>query len=160
MGLFASKITAKQMEFVQITLTQLNDSSKLINNTVKPDVFFKRLHFALDLLLRLQPYEKYRVFKGSSPTRDYNQIIANLEKTVDSFIDRAINANEQKMASLKTEAARQRNQEKFVVSLISAFDCAHTFWQGDRAFPHYTGPLFTPNNYRRVLAIYNKMDGH
>ena len=63
MGLFTPKISRQQMAFVQTTLKQMYDSGNLVNTTVKPDVFFKRLNFTLDLLLRLQPYEKYKIFK-------------------------------------------------------------------------------------------------
>lgn len=158
MGLFTPRISKPQLEFVQLTLKQVQDSAKLINTTVRSDVFFKRLNFTLDLLLRLQPYEKYKIFKGSTPTNDYNRIISNLEATVDDFITRAIEANCKKLASLKTEKARNRNREDFAIKLISAFDCAHSFWTGDKAFPHYSGPLFTPANYRRVQAFYNSLD--
>ncbi|MCI5705167.1 MAG: hypothetical protein MR272_08175 [Pseudoflavonifractor sp.] len=155
MGLFTPKISRQQMAFVQTTLKQMYDSGNLVNTTVKPDVFFKRLNFTLDLLLRLQPYEKYKIFKHGTPSKDYKRIVSNLEATVDDFIDRAIAANQAKIASLKTERARKANYEKFVNSLIAAFDCAHTFWEGDRGFPHYDGPLFTEQNYRRVQAIYD-----
>lgn len=158
MGLFTPKISKAQLQVVQTALTQLHDSANLINTTVNPSVFFKRLHFTLDLLLRIQPYERYKIFKGGTPTQDYNRIISNLEATVNDFIDRAVDANQRKIASLKTESARERNREKFAISLISAFDCAHTFWEGDRGFPHYKGPLFTENNYRRVQAIYDALE--
>ena len=158
MGLFTPSISKQQLEFVKTTLGQLQDSVKLINTTVHPDVFFKRLHCTLDLLLRLQPYEKYKIFKGSTPTNDYNRIISNLEATVDDFITRAIEANNRKLASLKTEKARKRNREDLAIKLISAFDCAHSFWPGDKAFPHYGGPLFTPANYRRVQDFYDSLD--
>lgn len=159
MGLFTPKITPAQLQFVQATLTQIQDSAKLVNTTVKPDIFFKRLHFTLDLLLRLQPYEKYKIFKASTPSQDYRRILANLQQTVDDFIDRAIEANNLKVASLKTEKARQKNREDFANKLISAFDCANTFWSGSTSptikYPHYTGPLYTENNYQRVQAIFD-----
>ena len=129
-----------------------------MNSTIQPDVFFKRLNFLLDLLLRLQPYERFGFFKGSTPTNDYHRIIANLELTVDDFITRALDANNKKIASLKTEKARIRNREDFAIKLISAFDTAHSFWVGVRGFPHYEGPLFTQANYKRVKEIYNSLD--
>lgn len=159
MGLFTPKISDTQMKFVQMTLNQLHDSGNLVNTTVKPDVFFKRLNFTLDLLLRLQPYEKYKIFKrGGKPTQDYERILSNLEATVDNFIDRSLAANREKIESLKTERAKRNNYENYVIALISAFDCAHTFWDGDRGFPHYDGPLFTENNYNRVQAMYYALD--
>lgn len=157
MGLFSPKISPREAEHIQSRLVQLEDTVRLINTTTKPDVFFKRLNFALDILLDLQSYEKYGVFKGNTPSSDYNRIIHNMEVTVNDFIDRAVTANQQKLASLKTEKAKQNNHEKFAETLITAFDHANTFWTGSfsqtRAYPHYTGPLFTANNYQRVQSI-------
>ena len=150
----------KYLEFVKTTLGQIQDSAKLVNTTVQPDVFFKRLHFMLDLLLRLQPYEQYKIFKGGTPTSDYNRILANIEATVDDFITRAVEANDIKVAALKTNKAKTRNRDDFAVKLISAFDCANTFWTGNHGFPHYSGKLFTPSNYKRVQAIYDDLDNY
>lgn len=155
-----STVSNAQLEFIRSTIAQAQDSAKLINTTVHPDVFFKRLNFTLDLLLRLQPYEKYNIFKGATPTSDYNKIISNMESTVDAFITRAVEANASKVAALKTDKAKKRNRENFAIKLISAFDCAHTFWAGDRDFPHYDGLLFTNANYQRVKDIYNALDDH
>ena len=157
MGLFTPKISPREAEYVRTKMVQLQDTVRLVNTTTKPDVFFKRLNFALDILLDLQSYERYGIFKGSTPTNDYNKIIRNMEATVNDFIDRALAENRKKIASLKTESAKQNNRDKFASSLIAAFDHANTFWSGSfsstRVFPHYTGPLYTANNYRRVQNI-------
>ncbi|MBQ7345818.1 MAG: zinc ribbon domain-containing protein [Oscillospiraceae bacterium] len=158
MGLFSPKIPPREMEYVRGRMNQLQDSVQLVNSTVKPDVFFKRLNMTLDILLDLRSFEKYGIFKGRSPTSDYNKIIRNLEATVDDFINRALAANQQKITALKSETAKRNNYDKFVTSLIAAFDCANTFWSGSfsqtRVIPHYTGPLFRENNYRRVQALF------
>ena len=157
MGLFAPKISPQQLQVVQNTMNQLQDSINLINTTYKPDVFFKRLNFTLDLLLLLQTYEKYRIFKGSTPTDDYRRIISDMSATVDSFIDRAYAEEQRTVSSLKTESAKRRHQEKFATALIAAFDCANSFWTGNIGYPHYTGRLFSENNYCRVREIYNNI---
>jgi len=162
MGLFSPKISPREFQYVQSRMIQLQDSVNLINTTAKPDVFFKRLHYTLDLLLDLQSYEKYKIFESSRPSEDYRRILNNLEATVNDFIDRAVAANDGKLSTLKTEKARKKNREDFAIKLISAFDCAHTFWSGSisqsRSYPHYTGPLFTTSNYKRVQAIYDSLD--
>lgn len=155
MGLFTPKISQRELQYVQNRLSQLQDSVRLVNSTVKPDVFFKRLHFTLDLLLDLQSYEKYKIFKGARPSDDYRKIINNLEATVNDFIDRAIVDNNNKVTRLKTEKGKQKKIEDFANALITAFDCAHSFWGGDRGFPHYSGPLFTAQNYQRVQDYYD-----
>ena len=157
MALFTPRISPRELEYVRARLQQLHDTVDIVNTTIKPDVFFKRLNFSLDILLDLQNYEKYGIFKGSTPTDDYNAIIRNMDATVNDFIDRAVDANQQKLAALKTESAKKRNNERFVSALVAAFDNANTFWSGSfsqtRAIPHYTGPLFTPSNYHRVQDI-------
>ncbi len=152
---FKPKLSDKQLQYIRMTLAQMQDSAKLINTTVKPDVFFKRLNFVLDLLLRLQPFEQYGIFKGGLPSADYRRIITNLEATVNDFIDRAIEKNKQEIAALKRQTSRMKHYYDFTISLISAFDCANTFWTGDRGFPHYDGALFAKANYDRVQRIFN-----
>lgn len=152
----APQISEPYIQFVQTTLNQISDTLKIVNTTVKPDIFFKRLNFLLDLLLRLQPYEKYGFFKTESPTAGYKRIAANLEVPVDAFIDRAVLDNQQKILRLKTERAKQKCYVDFACALISAFDCANTFWVGDKGFPHHSGPLFTEKNYARVQSIWDE----
>lgn len=142
---------------LNLSIKQLQESANLINTTVNPDVFFGRLNFTLDLLLYLRTFESKTRFK-SSPSDNYNRIISNLENTVDDFITRAHDASEAKANALKTEKGRHTRREKFANSLVSAFDCADTFWTGDSVRPHYTGPLFTEKNYKRVQDIYDAFD--
>ena len=42
-------------------------------------------------------------------------------------------------------------------ALISAFDCADTFWKGNGKFPHYSGPLFTKDNYIVVQELWDEV---
>lgn len=153
------KLTSADLQSIQGKLGQLQDSAVLLNTTVNPDVFFKRLNFTLDLLLDLQRYEHHKIFTNL-PSKDLQKILNNLEATVDDFIDRAIAANDQKLVSLKTEKARTKNREDFAIKLIATFDCANTFWSGNRVSPHYTGPLFTQSNYLRVQNFYESLDSY
>lgn len=147
-----------QVEQIQILLKQANESANLVNTTVKPDVFFGRIGFLLDVLLELQKYERYKVFTGSLPSDDYKKLLNNLEKTVDNFIDRAIWANKRKLDSLKTPAAKERNYSKFILSLSIAFGMANNFWQGNGMYPHYIGPLFTDANFSTVQSLLAEAD--
>lgn len=158
MGLFTPKISQRELPTVGVSLRQIDDCVLLVNSTVKPDVFFGRLNFLLDLLLRLRPYERCHIFKKSTPTADYRRVLANLESTVDDFIDRAQADCLARISALKTEKAQKSRSEKFAIALISAFDCSHSFWAGDRGFPHYDGPLYTEKNLRRVKAIYDSLE--
>lgn len=158
MGLFAPKISRAQMNQVQILMKQISESVNLINTTAKPDVFFGRLNFTLDCLLELAKYEKYKVFKSGTPSSDYRKIVSNIEATVNSFIERAVASNKAKVASLKTEKAKERNYAKFIVSMAVAFEASHTFWQGNGVYPHYTGPLFTESNHLKVKKMLAELD--
>jgi hypothetical protein len=160
MGWFTPKISAHQLQQVEGLLKQAKESAHLVNTTVKPEVFFGRLNFLLDVLLELQKYERYKVFSGSLPSRDYNRLLCDLEKTVDSFISRAIMANNAKIASLKTPAAKERNRSKFLISLSLGFAYANTFWQGNGMCPHYCGPLFTKANKERIEKLLQEADAH
>lgn len=156
-------LSASESQYIQSRMSQLQECVNLTNTTTKPDVFFTRLHMSLDILLELRSYEKYGIFKHSTPSNDYDRIIDNLDATVNNFIDRALEANKQKIDSLKTESAKQNNRAKFASALMSAFNSANSFWSGSssqtRFIPHYTGSLYTQNNYQRIQTIFNSYGG-
>ncbi len=153
-------VSKKKLEFIKATLKQIDDSVYLVNTTTKPDIFFKRLNMTLDLILCLMPYDKKKIFTGKTMEQNYKGIINDLENIVNAFIDRAVVDNQQKTSSLKTTKLKQKNYENFVISLISAFDCANSFWSGNASThqaPHYDGPLFTEANYKRVQKLYDEL---
>lgn len=137
---------------------QVQETAALINKTANPSVFFGRLNFLLDCLLDLKQYERYNIFTDINPSTYYDIIVNNIEYIVDSFIDRVVSDNKNKVAKLKTPSAIYRNTEKCLIALISAFDCANTFWSGNSLAPHYNGYLYTEANYNKVLGLYNGLD--
>ncbi len=153
MGLFKPKMSSSDWQQVKMMMKQSEDCAKLIDSTVNPDVFFERLNFMLDLTLTLQRYEKYKVFRGGTPSVLYNQMVTNLWEIVDGFITRAYNKQREKAAKLKTDNGKQKSNAKFAAELKSAFDHANSFWPGHKNQVHYEGPLFTDKNYQRVLSI-------
>ena len=158
MGLFSRRISQHELEYVNTRLTQLQNTIKLVNTTVKPDIFFKRFNFMFDILLDLSNYEKYKVFKGEPPSAGIIRIKSNLYNTVDDFITRFLNDNLEKQRKLKTERGKKNCYDKSIIQLISAFDCASTFWTGDKGLPHYNGPLYTADNYKRVQDLFYSLD--
>ena len=58
-------------------------------------------------------------------------------------------------AKIKSQSIKEDTYADFVNKLISAFDCADTFWTGSKGFPHYRGPLFTEENYASYMLNYN-----
>ena len=132
---------------IAMDMKRLHECVHLVNTTTKPDVFFRRLHFLLDLLLDLCDTEKHKSYKqGETPTDNFNRIVGNLEATVNDFIDRAVADEREKINSLKTQKAKINRAENFEVKMLAAFDVSHSFWSGDNVLPHYTGPLFTEAN--------------
>lgn len=156
----SSLVLSKETGNAQIdaALKQVQESAKIVNSTKKPDVFFKRLGFLLDKLLFLQQFENQIAFYPHKPSQYYKSIIVELGETVDGFIDRALAANKQEIAKLKTTRAKDEKYADFIIALISAFDCANTFWTGNKIEPHYTGPLYTKANYERVEKLYYDLD--
>ena len=147
------KLSAFQAQQVQSMLIQSQDCARLVDSTVKPDVFFERLHFLLDLNLELQKYEKYKFFKGNLPSDIYQQTISNLGEIVDNFITRAYARQQEKVSKLKTEKGKQKSMLKFIDELKTAFDNADSFWTGHPNQSHYEGSLFTNENYERIIAL-------
>ena len=109
MGFFTPKISRWEKEHISGLLKQAQESAKLVNTTVKPDVYFDRLHFLFDILLELREYERYKIFRGSTPSNDLLNLQNGLEKSVDDFILRPYTNRKEKADALKTENAKQNN---------------------------------------------------
>lgn len=156
MGLFTPQISKVELAEVKNMLKQVNDSTKLVNTTVKPDVFFGRLNFLFDLFLELKKYEKYKIFKGKTPTQDYNYLLNNLEHQVNLFIDRTYEKQQEKMSKLKTEKSKANSFEKYAENMRASFKSANNFWQGSSISSHYNGKLYTQNNILYLEKVLEK----
>jgi hypothetical protein len=142
-GMTRSQMQAQVLQGLKI----INDSANLVNTTVKADVFFKRLNILLDTLMGLSRYEKYKAFKKSTPTKQIQEILRDLDKTVDKFIDRSIAAESAVVDALKTDKAKITRWEKFEDKTLKQFSDAHAQWSGSYlpstgALPHYTDALY------------------
>lgn len=141
---------------IETMLKQGRETANVINTTKNPEVFFGRLGFLFDLLLELKKYE--RVYRFSpKPSQDLKNLENGLEKTVSVFIDRYMADTNSKIFQMKTEKGKRNKYITSVTKLMSAFDCAHTFWEGNGIYPHYTGPLYTRTNYIAVKEIFNNI---
>ena len=152
MGLFTPKISKSELECVNQLLKKSQECVQIINKTTQPDVFFRRLCFLLHFLLELKKYEKYKIFKGSTPTGDYNAILDNIEKTVDDFIERSYAQAKEKSSTYKTDKSRQKSLNDFAIKLLCAFENPHQFNDVIGA-TRYDGVLFTERNYEKVKTI-------
>lgn len=145
-----------EIESIQSSVKQIVDTYKILNSTLKPDIFFQRLGFLFDTLLYLQRYEKYGIFTENNPTKRIEDILNGLGDRVSLFVGRYMNHAWKTSSKIKSESCREDTYVDFVNKLISAFDCADTFWTGNKGFPHYTGPLFTKENYDQVQSIWDE----
>lgn len=146
---------------LETSLNQARDAAHTVNTTASPDHFFTQLNFLLDLLLELQRYESYNIYTGKSISQTYSEIIENMEQTVDDFINRVIDAMNIKISKLTTARAKDSKYHTTITALKVAFDNANKFWLGNNTGSkdciHYTGPLYSSNNYERVLSLYNDL---
>lgn len=141
-------------EDIAARLESLSEPTYIVNHTTDPEKFFASLHFILDSLMYLIPYEKYNLFKGLTPSDNYRTIILNRYSEVSRFIDRAISKNEEEMCLLESAAEKIDYRLCFAEHLLSAFDNANSFWTGNVGEPHYTGNLYVENNYSDILNYY------
>ncbi len=158
MNLIINGISAFDREKINLLIKNSKSAAQVVTTTVKPDAFFDNLNYLLDCLLTLKYYEKYNIFEQPTPSQYYESIISGLEETVDDFINRALENNKAERSKLKNAEKTYESYESFLISLISAFDCSNTFWKGDGRSPHYTGALFTENNYQKVQMLYDGLD--
>ena len=141
---------------IQSMIKQAKETANIINKTKKPEIFFGRLGFLFDLLLCLKQYERTYFFIRK-PSADLRDLENGLEKEVFTFIARYMADTTNKVAQMKTEKGKKNKFETSLDKLIAAFDCAHTFWEGNGIYPHYTGPLYTQKNYDYVCSLWQKV---
>lgn len=161
MGFFSPKISAAEMASVKNMLKQVNDCTKIINTTSNPEIYFSRLNQLFDLFLTLKTYEKYAIFKNSTPTKDLNILMSRLENSVNLFIDRSYENQMEKIRKLKTDKAKINSFKKYAEKMQFAFENSHNFWQGStlpsRAGTlHYQGELYTDANLEYLNNVLSK----
>ncbi len=127
-------------------LGQVKRTTQLVNTTSNPEVYFGRLNYVFDMLLTLKRYEKYGIFTDFIPSREYDILLENLEKSVNDFIDRSFCSQEKKAEKLKTDKAKSNNMNRFIEKIRLSFKNSNTFWSGNIGEEHYTGRLYTKGN--------------
>lgn len=95
----------------------INDSSKLIENTVKPDVFFQRLQLLEKKAADMVRFEKFISFKGAIPSEGLEEVRDNKQQAIKLFLIRYFNAIYDKSETLKTNKAKLNQYQKFYDSM-------------------------------------------
>lgn len=110
---------SKMLEMAEMALVQVQDSTKLVNETKNPEVFFFRYDFLIGRLEFLSQLEGRIHFSGDSPRK----VVAELRTAskrlavVNDFLERYFNSAKLKVKSLKTKTAKERNVQKYIKEL-------------------------------------------
>lgn len=93
-----------------------NDSMRLIDTTIKPDVFFSRLDLLLKNLTELQALEQYISFSGS-PSKSLARIRASKQDVIHDFLVRYHKTIVSQANAAKTLRGKESKYKKFEESL-------------------------------------------
>ena len=100
----------------------MNESAQLVNNTVKPDVFFKRYSILIEHGEKLVKFEPYLKFDGESPSVTLRKIRQQRHQATLDFLERAYKEVSVKAAAMKTEKGTVNQFIKFFDSLDAFYD--------------------------------------
>lgn len=95
----------------------INDCLKIIQETVKPDVFFTRLELLKEKIAHLQMFEPYVKFQNVNPTQLSDTVRQKEQETISSFLDRYLDAVCRKANDMKSAKGKKNQYEKFYSSL-------------------------------------------
>lgn len=93
-----------------------NDSMRLIDTTIKPDVFFSRLDLLLKNLAALQELEQHISFSGS-PSKSLARIRAHKQEIIHDFLVRYHKSVVAQANAAKTPRGKESKYKKFEESL-------------------------------------------
>lgn len=95
----------------------MNDSAKLVESTVNPDVFFSRLQLLWEKAEHLCLLEQYMEFSGASPAAAFLEIRENHQTAIHDFLVRYFCDTFDKAEVMKTEKGRIAKYQRFYDSL-------------------------------------------
>ena len=108
------KLTAQQAEN---DLRIIKDCTKLVESTLKPDVFFMRLNLLLEKAKHLASLEMYLPISGTSPTDAYNEAVNQYHEAINQFLIRYFCDTFDKAEEMKTVKGKLGKYQKFYDSL-------------------------------------------
>lgn len=98
------------------------DCAKILQTTVKPDVFFDRLQLLAWHTSNLALLEKYVRFSGASPTTVFSALTREKQDCIAEFLVRYFGKVLAKADSLKTAKGKLNQYQKFFDSLKPHFE--------------------------------------
>lgn len=99
------------------------ESSKLLQTTTKPDVFFGRLELLEEKTTELVALENYIAFSDPKPSYVLEVFRKEKNQITDQFLTRYFNSVLDKVETLKTDSAKNKNIQKCYDTLKPYFDC-------------------------------------
>lgn len=122
--LYAStqQLEAATAQIVSDSIRIFDDSSNIINTTIKPDTFFSRLDLAKDHLARLKIIEPYidrvRAITVNIPISQlYAEFLRNEDAYIEAFLHRSLQAVHDKADGMKTEKGKSNQYKKYYESM-------------------------------------------
>ena len=122
--LYASKqqLEVATAQIVSDSIRIFDDSSNIINTTVKPDIFFSRLDLAKEHLARLKIIEPYigrvKAIQVNIPISDlYAEFNKSEDAYIETFLQRSLQAVHEKADSMKTEKGKGNQYKKYYESM-------------------------------------------
>ena len=104
------------------SLRIVQDCSKILQNTIKPDVFFERYQLMILHSSNLVILEKHIPFRGASPKAAFNVLMAEKQECINQFLIRYFCSVFDKAEKLKTDKGKLNQYQKFYDSLLPYYD--------------------------------------
>lgn len=111
------QLKAISIQQAEECLRIINDCLKLIETTIKPDVFFMRFNLLVEKSLHLCSLESFIPFSGASPMEAYKDIKTDQQKAIKQFLIRYFSDTFDKAEIMKTQKGKIGKYQKFYDSL-------------------------------------------
>lgn len=93
------------------------ESADLVNNTKKPDVFFKRYDLMIEKLQNLSKIQHLISYQGTAPSENLRDILSKKESTINDFIVRYYEDTISSINKLKTLQSKKKKMDSFFQTL-------------------------------------------
>lgn len=123
-----SQLNYNDKLYIQDLLNKSSLMADYINTTNSVTVFWYAIDSVSKLLIELSKFEKYGIFKNSTPSKDYKIMYRNIGKTEIKFLNRAY-SNSNNHTDFFNELDKYRHR-------FSRTALAHIAYLKDYAYPH------------------------
>lgn len=116
------QLESATIQIVSDSIRIFDDSSNIVNSTIKPDTFFSRLDLAKEHLVHLKSIEPYidkvkAISVNQSMSELYAEFVKNEDSYIESFLYRSLQAVSEKADGMKTEKGKGNQYKKYYESM-------------------------------------------